>query len=92
MDPEHLQRHGPCHKLVYFHRGNPVCRFVRADCVAEVQERLATYKMFRKLTDHWVELSILHGQVGFFSRLTAAKDNPVPGGSRHNSASKKKSQ
>lgn len=79
MDPENPQRHGPYHKLAYVHRGKPVCRFVRADCTAEVQKRLATYKTFRKLTDRWIELSILQGQTEFFSRPTAAKDKKVPG-------------
>ena len=67
MDPEHPRRHGPYHKLAYVHRGKPVCRFVRAECVAEVKKRLAAYKTFRKLIDRCIELSIQQAQIEFFS-------------------------
>ena len=67
MDPEHPRRHGPYHKLAYVHRGKPVCRFVRADCATEIKQRLATYKTFRKLMDRWIELSIQHAQIEFFT-------------------------
>jgi len=73
MHPKHPQRHGPYHKLAYVHRGKPVCRFVRADCVSEVLSRVATYKTFRKLIDQWVALSIQQGQVQFFSQPAAPK-------------------
>ena len=64
--PTEPQRHGPYSKLFYVHRGKKVCRFVRADCVDQVEERLQTYKTFRKLTDRWIELSIKIAQVEFF--------------------------
>ena len=67
MDPQHPRRHGPYHKLAYVHCGKPVCRFVRADCVAEMQRRLATYKTFRKLIDRWIELSIQQAKIEFFT-------------------------
>jgi hypothetical protein len=67
MDPKRPQRHGPYYKLAYVHRGKPVCRFVRADCVKEVKGRLAIYKKFRSLIDKWVELSIGQGVIQFFS-------------------------
>ncbi len=67
MDPKRPQRHGPYYKLAYVHRGKPVCRFVRADCVKAVEERLAIYKKFRSLMDKWVELSIMQGVIQFFS-------------------------
>ena len=89
MDAEHPQRHGPYHKLAYVHRGKPVCRFVRADCAAEVQKRLSTYKTFRKLTDRWIELCIMQGQAEFFSQPAADKDKPSPDISGRNCASKK---
>jgi len=65
--PTEPQRHGPYSKLFYVHRGKKVCRFVRADCVDQVEERLQSYKTFRKLTDRWIELSIKLAQAEFFS-------------------------
>jgi hypothetical protein len=79
MDPDHPQRHGPYYKLAYVHRGKPVCRFVRAESVAELKKRLQTYKTFRTLLDRWIELSILQGQEAFFNRSVAAKSKPVRG-------------
>jgi hypothetical protein len=73
MDPKHPKRHGPYHKLAYVHRGKPVCRFVRADSVADLKPRLAAYKEFRKLIDRWIELSIQQGTIEFFSTPKNAK-------------------
>jgi len=61
------QKHGPYYKLAYVHRGQPVCRFVRAACVAELKPRLAAYKRFRSLLDQWIELSIERGRIEFFA-------------------------
>ena len=71
MHPKRPQRHGPYRKLAYVRRGRPVCRFVRADCVAEVARRLAAYKTFRRLIDQWIELSVQRGVVEFFSKPSA---------------------
>lgn len=76
MDPDHPRRHGPYHKLAYVHRGKPVCRFVRADCAAEMQRRLASYKAFRKLIDRWIELSIQQAKIEFFSPPKKSKGKP----------------
>jgi hypothetical protein len=78
MDAERPRRHGPYHKLAYVHRGKPVCRFVRADCVAVLKQRLAVYKTFRSLMDRWIELSIQQGAVEFFSRPAAINVTPRP--------------
>lgn len=67
MHPKRPRRHGPYCKLAYVHRGKPVCRFVRADCVQALKERLAFYKKFRLLTGKWIELSIKQGVIQFFS-------------------------
>jgi len=75
MHPKKPQKHGPYYKLAYVHRGKPVCRFVRADCVEEVKKRLCAYKTFRTLMDRWIELSIRQGVAEFFS--PAAKRNAV---------------
>jgi hypothetical protein len=73
MQPKKPQKHGPYYKLAYVHRGKPVCRFVRADCVEEVKKRLRVYKTFRTLMDRWIELSIQRGVTEFFS--PAARKN-----------------
>lgn len=76
MDPAQPQRHGPYHKLAYVYRGKPVCRFVRADCVTEVKQRLATYKIFRALMDQWIKLSIQQGADEFFGQKSATLKPP----------------
>jgi hypothetical protein len=78
MDTAQPQRHGPYHKLAYVHRGHPVCRFVRPDCLAELRRRLAAYKRFRQLIDRWIELSIQRAQVEFFARPTHTQDSHKP--------------
>jgi hypothetical protein len=67
MHPKEPVKHGPYHKLAYVHKGRPVCRFVRADCVEALAVRLAEYKKFRSLVDRWVELSIRQGEADFFT-------------------------
>lgn len=66
MNADNPVKHGPYHKLAYVHRGRPVCRFVRAECVEGLSVRLAAYKKFRSLIDRWVELSIRQGGDDFF--------------------------
>lgn len=80
MDADNPAKHGPYHKLAYVHRGRPVCRFVRAECVEGLTARLAAYKEFRSLMDRWVELSIRQGGDDFFPspvpNAQAAKTRP----------------
>jgi len=75
MHPKKPQKHGPYYKLAYVHRGKPVCRFVRADCIDEVKQRLRAYKTFRTLMDRWIEISIRQGVAEFFS--PTAKKTPA---------------
>jgi len=79
MDKKRPQRHGPYYKLAYVHRGKPVCRFVRADCVQAVKQRLAVYKRFRFLMDKWIELSIRQGATEFFSLVAKKARRPTGG-------------
>ena len=72
MDDQNPRRHGPYHRLSYVHRGRPVCRFVRAECVADLSARLETYKSFRALVDRWIELSIHQGVTDFFTAPASA--------------------
>lgn len=73
MHPKKPRRHGPYHKLAYVHRGRPVCRFVRAGCLREIQKQLANYKSFRGIIDQWIALSIQRGMIQFFSRPSVAR-------------------
>lgn len=68
MRKDEPQRHGPYAKLSFTRRGRRICKFVRADCVDQVQHRLAVYKQFKKLTDRWVALSIEIAKLKFFSK------------------------
>lgn len=79
MDKKRPQRHGPYYKLAYVHRGKPVCRFVRADCVHAVKQRLAVYKRFRFLMNKWIELSIRQGATEFFSPVAKKARRPTGG-------------
>ena len=74
MKPKDPQRHGPYHKLAYVYRGKPVCRFVRADCVAELQKRLANYKTFRQIIDALIALSIQRGRTDLFGPRSIQKN------------------
>lgn len=76
MDADNPRRHGPYHKLAYVHRGRPVCRFVRAECVATLESRLSAYKTFRALVDRWIALSIQQGEDDFFGKSKGAPDKP----------------
>lgn len=73
--PTKPRRHGPYAKLAFVHRGKKVCRFVRAQCIQQIQTHLVTYKRFRQLTNRWIELSIQRDQIDFF---TPAKPKPAP--------------
>lgn len=77
--PTRPQKHGPYDKLAYVHHGQNVCRFVRAAQVQELRVRLATYKTFRKLMDHWIELSIQRGVIDFFSAPARRRPPPPQG-------------
>jgi len=79
MDKKRPKRHGPYYKLAYVHRGKPVCRFVRADCVRAVKERLVVYKKFRSLIDKWIEISIAQGVDEFFSPVANRARRPAGG-------------
>jgi len=75
-DPVNPKKHGPYNKLTYSHRGKSTCRFVRAERLEELEQRLENYKTFRKLTAKWVELSIRAGTVEFFSKGDDASTQP----------------
>ena len=56
--PNNPQRHGPYYQLSYVHRGKSTSQFIRPALVREVQQQLANYKAFRRLTEEWVSLAL----------------------------------
>jgi hypothetical protein len=57
-DPQHPQKHGPYYQLSFTWRGKSRTRFVRAERLADVRQKIANYKRFRELTDAWVDLVV----------------------------------
>lgn len=57
-DPKNPQKHGPYFQLSFTWRGKSRTRFVRAERLAGVREKVANYKRFRELTDEWVDLVV----------------------------------
>jgi hypothetical protein len=57
-DPKNPQKHGPYYQLSFTWRGKSRTRFVRAERLAGVREKIANYKRFRELTDEWVDLVV----------------------------------
>lgn len=68
--------HGPYTKLTYVYHGKFTCRFVRAASVREVTKLVATFKIFRQLTDDWIALSIQRAQWGALQRSVPASKKP----------------
>jgi len=67
-DPKKPRPHGPYTKLTYVYHGKFTCRFVRAHSVREVTALVATFKIFRQLTDDWIALSVQRAQLGPLQR------------------------
>ena len=57
-DPDNPRKHGPYFQLSYTWRGRSTSQFVQEERLEEVQEQLRNYKIFRKLTQEWVDVSI----------------------------------
>jgi hypothetical protein len=57
-DPKNPQKHGPYYQLSFTWRGKSRTRFVRADGLADMREKITNYKRFRELTDEWVDLAV----------------------------------
>src|SRR2546430_17696295 len=49
--PKDPQKHGPYYQLSFTWRGKSRTRFVRAERLAGIREKIASYKRFRELTD-----------------------------------------
>jgi len=57
-DPKDPQKHGPYYQLSFTWRGKSRTRFVRAERLADVRQKVTNYRRFRKLTDEWVDLVV----------------------------------
>jgi hypothetical protein len=57
-DAKNPQRHGPYYQLSFTWRGKGRTRFLRAERLAEIRQKIANYKRFRELTDKWVDLVV----------------------------------
>ena len=57
-DPRHPHKHGPYYQLSFTWRGKSRTRFVRAERLAGMRQKIANYKRFRELTDEWVDLVV----------------------------------
>jgi hypothetical protein len=57
-DPKNPQKHGPYYQLSFTWRGKGRTRFVGAERLAKVRQKIANYKRFRELTDEWVDLVV----------------------------------
>jgi len=85
-DPQEPKKHGPYNKMTYVHRGRSACRFVKAEHLEELKDRLLHYKRFKKLMDRWIKLSIDMATIEFFdkSRKGASKKPATKKRSRKN--------
>ncbi len=57
-DPQNPHKHGPYYQLSFTWRGKSRTRFVRAERLADVRQKISNYKRFRELTDEWVDLVV----------------------------------
>jgi hypothetical protein len=57
-DLKNPQKHGPYYQLSFTWRGKSRTRFVRAEQLADMGEKITNYKRFRELTDEWVDLVV----------------------------------
>lgn len=90
-DPRKPRPHGPYTKLTYVYHGKFSCRFVRAQSVREVTALVATFKIFRQLTDDWIALSVQRAQLGPLQRAlpTSKKHKLSPQAQKPSRKSKK---
>ena len=69
-DPENPQRHGPYYQLSWVHAGKSTTQFIRLPFLAQVKAELATFKVFRQLTEEWINLALQAAKM----KLQAAKE------------------
>lgn len=57
-DPQDPQKHGPYYQLSFTWRSKGQTRFVRAQRLAEVRQKITNYKRFRELSEEWVDVAV----------------------------------
>jgi hypothetical protein len=57
--PDNPVKHGPYYQISYTRKGRSKTEFVKSEDVKEVRLQLENYQLFKKLTDEWVELSLV---------------------------------
>ncbi len=62
-DPKKPKKHGPYYQLSYTHQGKSTTEFVKKDEVVAVRRQIKNYRMFKKLTEEWVDLSVKIGKL-----------------------------
>ena len=62
-DPKKPKKHGPYCQLSYTHKGKSTTEFVKKDEVAGVRRQIKNYRMFKKLIEEWVDLSVRTGKL-----------------------------
>ena len=54
------KKHGPYYQLSYVHRGKHTTQFIKEEYVELVQNQVQNYRLFKKLTQKWISLSLEH--------------------------------
>jgi hypothetical protein len=62
-DPKKPKKHGPYYQLSYTHKGKSTTEFVKKNEVAGVSRQIRNYRMFKKLIEEWVDLSVKIGKL-----------------------------
>ena len=62
-DKVNPKKHGPYYQLSYTHKGKSTTEFVKKDEVAAVKRQIRNYRMFKKLIEEWVDLSVKIGKL-----------------------------
>src|SRR5690348_10400395 len=57
-DPQDPQKHGPYYQLSFTWRGKGQTRFVRAERLGEVRQKITNYKRFREISEKWVDVAV----------------------------------
>jgi len=62
-DPRRPRRHGPYYQLSYTCQGRHSTRFVRAEQLARLRQKLENYRRLRQLLAEWISLAVQEEQL-----------------------------
>ena len=57
-DKKNPKKHGPYYQLSYTRHGKSTSEFVKKENADKVKKQIRDYKLFMKLKDQWIDLSI----------------------------------